>query len=178
MSSITITKTEQGRKELFLKLYQECFQSVAIYIKKMGGTLDDARDIFQDALVLYYEKVLAGSLKIDHSHEAYIMGIVKNLWLKQMRNTRHFEEISGMEIMEEQSMKPKLDKILSQLKITGKKCLDLLQTFYFEQINMKEVAERFGFRSERSATVQKYKCLEKVRNEVKLKSLGYEDFLD
>ena len=32
---------------------------------------------------------------------------------------------------------------------------------------MNEIAGHFGYRSIRSATVQKYKCLEKVRDHVK-----------
>ena len=43
----------------------------------------------------------------------------------------------------------------------------MLQAVYYFKYSMQELAEEFGFRSVRSATVQKYKCLEKVRNEVK-----------
>jgi hypothetical protein len=42
---------------------------------------------------------------------------------------------------------------------------------------MTQVAETFGFSGVRSATVQKYKCIEKVRETVKQKALTYEDFL-
>jgi len=45
--------------------------------------------------------------------------------------------------------------------------MDLLQAFYYFKTPMREIAEEFGYRSERSATVQKYKCLEKVRDTVK-----------
>jgi hypothetical protein len=41
---------------------------------------------------------------------------------------------------------------------------------------MKQIAQRFGLSGERSAAVQKHKCLEKVRNTVKEKALTYEDF--
>jgi hypothetical protein len=43
---------------------------------------------------------------------------------------------------------------------------------------MVKVAQLFGFSGERSATVQKYKCIEKVRETVKQKALTYEDFLE
>jgi hypothetical protein len=35
-----------------------------------------------------------------------------------------------------------------------------------------------GFANEHSASAQKYKCLEKVREIVKQKSLTYEDFVE
>jgi len=52
----------------------------------------------------------------------------------------------------------------------------LLNAFYYEKLNMDEIAIRFGFSGKRSATVQKFKCLGKVRQVVRRKSLQYEDF--
>jgi len=43
---------------------------------------------------------------------------------------------------------------------------------------MKDVSEKFGFSGERSATAQKFKCLEKIRSVVKQKSLSKEDFYE
>ncbi len=54
--------------------------------------------------------------------------------------------------------------------------MDMLQAFYYDKLNMREIAERFNLSGERSATVQKHKCLEKVREKVKEKSMTYEDF--
>jgi hypothetical protein len=56
--------------------------------------------------------------------------------------------------------------------------MELLQAFYYDKLPMNTIAGLFGFGGERSATVQKYKCLEKVRDIVKDKSLTYEDFLE
>jgi predicted DNA-binding protein YlxM (UPF0122 family) len=56
--------------------------------------------------------------------------------------------------------------------------MELLRAFYYDKLSMRKIAGQFDFNSERSATVQKYKCLEKVRDIVKEKSLTYEDFLE
>jgi DNA-directed RNA polymerase specialized sigma24 family protein len=54
----TFTKEKQSSREaLFMKLYQEAFPLVARHVSKMGGSFDEAKDIFQNALVVYYEKV-------------------------------------------------------------------------------------------------------------------------
>ena len=64
------------------------------------------------------------------------------------------------------------------LQTAGKKCMDLLRSFYYDHLPLQDAATLFGFSGVRSATVQKYKCLEKVRETVKEKALTYEDFLD
>ncbi|MOA63021.1 hypothetical protein D3C78_1886090 [compost metagenome] len=56
--------------------------------------------------------------------------------------------------------------------------MELLSAFYYERMDMKELGERFGFSGARSATAQKFKCLEKVKETVKQKSLRYEDILE
>jgi hypothetical protein len=64
------------------------------------------------------------------------------------------------------------------LETTGKKCMELLRSFYYDNVPLADAAKLFGFSGVRSATVQKYKCLEKIRETIKQRSLTYEDFLN
>lgn len=166
------------RENQIIKWYEEVFPVACAYIQKRGGSLEEAKELFQQTLLLYYEKLTNENFQPNVGDRAYIMGIFKNLWLKYKEGNRESDSIEGVDIQEEKEAGFLTQKLMTFLKSSGEKCMDLLQTFYYEKLNMKEVAERFGFRSERSATVQKYKCLEKLRNEVKEKSLSYEDFVD
>jgi hypothetical protein len=56
--------------------------------------------------------------------------------------------------------------------------MELLHAFYYNRQSMDEITDRFGYSSAHSATVQKFKCLEKMRDTVKEKSLRYEDFTE
>ena len=56
--------------------------------------------------------------------------------------------------------------------------MKLLKGFYYDQLPLTDIATAFGFSGVRSATVQKYKCLEKVRETIKQKALQYEDFME
>jgi hypothetical protein len=69
-------------------------------------------------------------------------------------------------------------KLFTFLERAGGKCMQILTEFYYHRLPMEKIMRKFGFSSERSATVQKYKCLEKIRDIVKFKSLNYEDFLE
>jgi DNA-directed RNA polymerase specialized sigma24 family protein len=169
----------EDREKLFINLYKSSFPNVARYVSKMGGSFDEAKDIFQDALVIYYEKAASGSLSVTTNNEkAYLMGIAKHLWLKKHHADRKEVPLDGFDVECEAEAQPSVNKILSFLQTAGKKCMDLLRSFYYDEVPLTEVAESFGFSGVRSATVQKYKCLEKVRESVKEKSLTYEDFLD
>jgi DNA-directed RNA polymerase specialized sigma24 family protein len=143
----------------------------------MGGTFDEAKDIFQDALVTWYEKSASDGFMLRSDEKAYLFGISKNLWLKKHKHNGQYVPLDGFDAEGEEPAALSDNKILSFLQTAGKKCMDLLRSFYYDELPLNDIAETYGFSGVRSATVQKYKCLEKVRGTVKEKSLTYEDFL-
>lgn len=172
----------EAREQLFLVLYQKVFPLVAQYISKRGGSFEEAKDIFQDALVIYYEKVLTVRDAHVQNEQVYILGIAKHLWLKKFRNEHtatvlEHPEAGGV-MAEETHENPSTHKLLTFLETAGKKCMDMLKAFYYDKRPLSDIAQSFGYSGIRSATVQKYKCIEKVRDTVKEKSLHYEDFLE
>jgi DNA-directed RNA polymerase specialized sigma24 family protein len=171
----TPIETQEAR---FTQLYLEAFPAVARFIKQAGGDLTLARDIFQEALLAFYEQVEIGGREIQTSEKAYLMGISKRIFLKKREREMQTEGLEKVEMKEEYAPQPSEQKLLHHLQLAGQKCLDLLTAFYYEKLSMRHLASRFGFRTERSATVQKYKCLEKVRESIHQQSLNYEDFLD
>ncbi len=174
-----LVKTAEEREKLFIALYKSAFPAVARYISKMGGSFDEAKDIFQDALVIFYEKAVTNTSLIKTNEKAYLLGISKHLWLNKFKDNNLHTSIDGMDIIigddEEQ---PSESRLMHFLETAGKKCMDLLRSFYYDQLPLADAARLFGFSGVRSATVQKYKCLEKVRETIKERSLTYEDFLN
>ena len=167
------------RQLLFEALYLRVFPKVAAFISKRNGSLDDAKDVFQDALVIFCEKHTAAGFDIHTSEEAYLLGIARHLWYRKFGNdVAHFLPIDDEGI--DAGKEPSIDtgKLLSLLEQTGKKCLRLLHAFYYGAQPLRQVASAFGYSSERSATVQKYKCLEKIRDTIKKRSITYAHFLE
>ncbi|MEO9870724.1 RNA polymerase sigma factor [Ekhidna sp.] len=169
--------TEICIKEAMLtKWYENYFPIACSYIHKNGGSLEDAKEVFQEALIRVYEKKVVEASNVENDL-AYLMKAVKNLWISTIAKGQKKVSFDFIDLPEEESSSLVKEKIYHLVKRSGEKCLDLLQSFYYENSSMKSLSKRFGYRSERSATVQKFKCLEKIRNEVKSKSLNYEDFL-
>lgn len=168
------------REALFTQLYTDVFPTVATYIAKKGGNLDQAKDLFQEALVIYYEQVELRGKALQKNAKAYLIGVSRNLWLQQASQGLNLDSIDNLRVEPDVQTPPVVStkKLLNTLATTGRKCMDMLRAFYYEQLPLDQIAHQFGFGSVRSATVQKYKCLEKVRDEVKEKSLTYADFTE
>ncbi|MEM9324100.1 MAG: sigma-70 family RNA polymerase sigma factor [Bacteroidota bacterium] len=167
--------TGNARSLWIKQQYLDTFPSFARFVARRGGDLEQAKEIFQEAIVIYYERVTDQQIE---SKTGYLFGIGKMLFLKSRNDGSNLTSIEGWDEAEETQNDPSKDRILAFLKVAGERCLQLLQSFYYERLSMQELAGRFGYRSERSATVQKYKCLETVREEVKKRALAYEDFTD
>jgi len=175
------TQTPEVHKKSFEQLYESGFPRVAKFISKMNGSFQDAKDLFHDALVIYYEKTLDEKFTITTTEEAYILGIVKHLWLRKFKHDYNFVSLEDSEkeivLPDTIDENPDENKLLQWLEISGKKCLDLLRHFYFENKTLREITTAFGYRNEHTASVQKFKCLEKIRDTIKEKAISYEDFL-
>lgn len=169
--------TAANREQLFIALYKSAFPAFARYVHKMGGSFDEANDIFQDALVIYYEKAIAG-FEANNSPKAYLLGISKYLWLHRFKENMLCTGLEGIDVNDEAEVQHSAFRLMHYLETAGKKCMDLLRSFYYDDVPLDDIARKFGFSGVRSATVQKYKCLEKVRETIKQKSLSYADFID
>lgn len=169
-----------NREHLFIHLYTTVFPVVARYIHKRGGSLDEVKDVFQEALLVYYEKMVTGTLPSGVNEAAYLMGVSKYLWADRYRDMSLMNELEpdGGFVAVDVPSEYSADKVLGFLQVAGRKCMELLKAFYYDKLSMEEISTQFGYADARSSTVQKYKCLEKVRETVKQKSLTYESFVE
>jgi DNA-directed RNA polymerase specialized sigma24 family protein len=166
------------REERLIELYKKAFPVVAKYVSRMGGTFDEAKDAFHDALIVYYEKEANSTHTIDNN-TAYLVGITKNLWMKRYRETSKNIPLENADpISVDDETLPSTQRLMRFLETAGKKCMELLTGFYYDKLPMTDIANQFGYSGVRSATVQKYKCLEKVRETIKEKALTYDDFME
>ena len=170
-----------SENEEMAEIYEEVFPAVSRFIHRAGGSLDDAKDVFHDALVIFIEKE-SQNPDVITSDKAYILGISKHLWIKKHRQDSRSILLNDMEreisIPEDYFPTVNDKRLLRFLKLAGKKCMDLLRAVYFRKLSMRKIASDLGYSGEHSASVQKYKCLEKIRNTVMEKSLTYEDFTE
>jgi len=163
-------------------IYESVFPAVARFVSKRNGSLEDAKDVFHDALVIFYEKGNAKDFRINTSAEAYLLGIARHLWFMKFRkdSKEHHRPLEANDeyIAPEQEVDINTFRLLDLVMATGKKCMDLLHAFYYRKLPAEKLSKDLGYRSIRSATVRKYKCMEKIRNKVIKESLSYADFLD
>lgn len=74
---------EGQETKAFQKLYDH-LPKVEELIRKNSGKRSDAKDVFQDALVIFHQKV-KNDLQLTSSIGTYIYGVCRNLWMDELR---------------------------------------------------------------------------------------------
>ena len=77
------------RQAWLTTLYKTTFPLVAKHISRMGGSFEEAKDLFQDALVIYYEKIERGEVVLKYTEKSYLFGIARYLWNKRYQENNH-----------------------------------------------------------------------------------------
>ncbi|MBX9781949.1 MAG: sigma-70 family RNA polymerase sigma factor [Chitinophagaceae bacterium] len=154
------------------QLYEQHYRMVQTFIINNNGTADDARDIFQEAMILLYEKARGGNFELTSKLKTYVYSVCRRLWLKRLQQLQRFgapveslEEVTPVEEeLEEQERRNEafsvMDKALNHL---GEPCKSLLEAYYVHKKPMQEIAESFGYTNADNAKNQKYKCLMRLK---------------
>src|SRR5688500_15180922 len=155
-----------NNKAALAELYK-AFPAVRHFIKTHGGNEDEARDVFQESLLVFYRNTLKPEFALTSSITTYLYAICKYIWkdeLKKKNRNVNFEVTDTPDEVydyQQEELKYKwLDQLLHAL---GDKCRDILQLLYYQKKSMEEVAERLGYTGVDSVKTQKYKCLERAR---------------
>ena len=80
-------------------IYKNNFGMIQAFILNNNGTYDDARDIFQEAMIVLFEKARTESFELSSQIKTYIYSVCRRLWLKRLTQMRRYS--GNLENMEE-----------------------------------------------------------------------------
>ena len=142
------------------------YPAVKKYILMNNGSKEDAEDIFQDSLVILYKNASRPEFNLTASVQTYILAITKNLWKEALRKKGRLPLIQDeTEMADIIGNDNEDDYKLAELAFNflGKKCKELLIAFYFKKDSYQQIAKLLRFSSEKVVKNQKYRCLQKAK---------------
>jgi len=159
-------------KEILNRLYTTHFPMVLQLVLNNNGNEDDAKDIFQEAVIVLYNKVKTGNFELNSKLKTFIYSVCRRLWLKrlnaQSKTVRNIEDFSDIipveEDLERHEEKDRqfvlMESALIQL---GEPCKTIIEDYYMQSKSMQEICEKFGYTNADNAKTQKYKCLQRLK---------------
>jgi RNA polymerase sigma factor (sigma-70 family) len=171
-------RIKNGDEKALEVIYKKYYRMMTKLVITNSGTEEEARDVYQDALVVFWQKARSGNLVMTAKISTYIYSICQNLWRKELDRKKR---LSNEEKDSSQSMDldgPERNRIVAQcLNQLGETCKKVLMYYYFDEMSMQEIAEKLGFANTDTAKTKKYKCKQKLDELVK-SQYSERDFLD
>jgi RNA polymerase sigma factor (sigma-70 family) len=153
-------------------IYARHFSMIQSLIINNNGSSEDARDIFQEAMIVLYERARSADFELQCQLKTYLYSVCRRLWLKRLaQSQRYIAPVDGIEetVQVEEDVEFHEQKNLEfqmmekALLGLGEPCKSLLEAFYIQRKNMSDIAATFGYTNPDNAKNQKYKCLIRLR---------------
>lgn len=148
-------------------------------VLKNSGTEEEAKDIYQDALVVLWQKAKSPDFILSSKISTYLYSVCMNLWRKELARKSKLTSNEGFDHGEEMPLEEKEKNQLIQncLNELGDTCRQILLYYYFDRLSMAEIAEKMGFANADTAKTKKYKCKQELDKKIKTLYKAV-DFLD
>lgn len=166
-SKIIIECIRTGKNNDALKyLYKDPLRKIRKFILMNSGTLDDADDVFQDAIIVLFQYVKNGKYKEEYDLDGFLFRVAKNSWIDLARKNKKIIKASfiGFDISDDTDHLKDLikDEQLSTFHFLFNKlednCKKILSYVIFDKKNMKEISQLMGLKDENVAKNQHYRC--------------------
>lgn len=168
----------KGDERALEVLYKKYYRMMTQMVIKNSGSEQEAKDIYQEALVVFWQKSVSGNLVLTSKISTYIYSICQNLWRKELDRKKRLssEERDSPEFpTHDQEERAKLiNECINQM---GDTCRKVLMYYYFDGLSMQDIADKLGFANTNTAKTKKYKCKQKLDELVKT-LYSEKDFLD
>ena len=172
--SQTLQRLKKRENAAYDLLYTFYYPSIEKFVLRNSGSSADAKDVFQETILVLLDKVPKEDFILTSSMKTYIMAVASNLWLKRLREARrvlpsneHQADTSlqnwepGDEVTKEEDAKRNLlERIFQNMT---KHCVIFLTKTFLNGVTRDKLMQEMGYRNTHSFDNQKYKCLEQAR---------------
>jgi RNA polymerase sigma factor (sigma-70 family) len=152
-------------------LYKQHYPMILHLVLNNNGTEQEAKDIYQEAVIVFYEKIRNETLELNCLIKTYLYSVCRRLWLKRLALKNRFTgildsdtyfEVEG-EVADLEEKEVKFTHMAQAMELLGEPCKTLLEDFYLQDLSMQIITEKFGYTNADNTKNQKYKCLLRLK---------------
>lgn len=164
----------QNNPRIIEDIYIKFAPKIQHLIVKMGGTTEDAKDVFQDALLIIFDKTKTPNFQLSVQFYTYLYSVCRIVFLKKInKNNRRkfinetFKLSSEIYDLDEAIFKLEKNKIYKDAwgKLSTK-CQEVLE-LYYDGKSMNEIARTLGYKTSAYTRIVKLRCKDKLEALIK-----------
>ena len=166
----------QGHEGAATSIYRQHYPIVSRWLMARGCTADDAADIFQEGMVILFQKATDPAFTLTCQVGTYLLAVCKRLWLRKAeqlgKRPAQLDDEAGDEgqdwayeetIAIHEEREAHYQMLEDALAHIGEPCQSILRAYYHHDKSMAQIANDFGYTNPENAKTQKYKCLMRLK---------------
>jgi RNA polymerase sigma factor (sigma-70 family) len=177
MDENLLNDMKAGKSQAFEQIYKDYYRMTATYVKNNNGTEDDAKDIFQEAIMVLVKNFKKTDFKLTAKLSTYLYSISRQLWLYKLRGKKNyptldisegkepFIDLEDEELTRKQYKEQKhvlIETILEQLK---EDCKELIKSYYYKKLSLGVIAKQMDYTSA-FVKVKKNRCMNAFKKKI------------
>jgi RNA polymerase sigma factor (sigma-70 family) len=181
MRSVNFTDSEllngliSRDKRILREFYVLYFKSIQRYVLANKGNNEDARDLFQDVMLVMFQKVRTGNFKLTCALGTFLFSVSRFLWLKELgkRKWVSYTPVDHEDFVDTDSDIAAVNEKNERL-IFFRRCFDKLSescrkvlTLFTEGFSIAEITKMLGYKSEQHTKNRRYRCKLSLINNIK-----------
>jgi RNA polymerase sigma factor (sigma-70 family) len=157
-----VTRNEKVLREYYTLFYP----SIRRFIVSNNGNEEDARDLFQDALLVLFQKVRGQQFELTCSLGTYLYSVSRYLWLKELGKRKKIAHrvVDPEDFVDADTDIGRLSEFNERMRLyrihfekLSSDCRKVLSLF-MEGHTIAEITLIMGYRSEQHTRNRRYRC--------------------
>jgi RNA polymerase sigma factor (sigma-70 family) len=147
-------------------VYDTYYPIIEGYIIHNQGSSEQARDIFQEAMIVVYKRVRSGKLELTCKFGTYLYAICKNMWIQERKKYLHRAEKLRQQPLVVNDPGPAEDPLLQHhlSNLFNKHFGDLsddcqkILSMYFNNFSVEDIRTAMNYKDLHHTADRKYRC--------------------
>ncbi len=155
-------------------VYETYYPIIEGYIIHNQGSREQARDIFQDAMIIVYRRIRSNDLELSCKFGTYLYAICKNIWTQERKKYLLRAEKLRQQALLIQDPGPADDPLLQNhltnlfnkhFEDLSKDCQKIL-SMYFNHFSVEDIRAAMNYKDLHHTADRKYRCKKSLINRI------------
>lgn len=155
-------------------VYETYYPITEAYIIHNQGSRDQARDIFQDAMIVVYKRVRSKELVLTCKFGTYLFAICKNIWMQERKKylqraeklRQHAFVVNDPGPAEDPLLQNHLSELFNKhFGDLSKDCQKIL-SMYFNNFSVEDIRAAMNYKDLHHTADRKYRCKKSLINRI------------
>lgn len=169
---LIIAEIRKKNEVALQELYKAHYPMIVHLICSNNGTEQDAKDIFQDAMIAFYERVQQPDFVLTCKIKTYLYAVSWRLWLKRLTQKKRYHSNFDVaetflrideEMLSIEELELDYERMHEAMNGLGEPCHSIIRDFYVNGHSMEEISAKHNYTNADNAKNQKYKCLQRLK---------------